>query len=128
MGQLTCNVERENGEAQRQVEAVTRDLILTCNLSPGDVLMMTAAVRDLHLAYPGQFRTDVRTTAEAIWENNPYVTPLNEANPAVRSLPMRYDLIHQSNHGPYHFIHGYARHLEDELGLRIPLTISGEIS
>jgi hypothetical protein len=122
MGQSTCNVQPENGEAQSPAETVTHDLILTCDLSPGDVLMMTAAVRDLHLAYPGQFRTDVRTSAGALWENNPYVTPVDEEGSTVRSIPMRYDLIHQSNQGPYHFIHGYVRHLEDELGLRVPMT------
>ncbi len=122
MGQSTNNAERECPERHGHVEPVARDLILSCELSPGDVLMLTAAVRDLHLAYPGQFRTDVRTSAGALWENNPYVTPLDEASPSVRSIPMRYDLIHQSNLGPYHFIHGYTRHLEDELGLRVPVT------
>jgi Glycosyltransferase family 9 (heptosyltransferase) len=122
MDQSTCNAEREGGEQQGPCEPGIRDLILTCELSPGDVLMMTAAVRDLHLAYPGQFRTDIRSSADEIWENNPYVTPLDENGQSVRLIPMRYDLIHQSNHGPYHFIHGYVRHLEDELGLRVPVT------
>ena len=99
-----------------------QDLILTCDLSPGDVLMMTAAVRDLHLAHPSRFRTDVRTPAESIWENNPYITPLDESAPGVRTIAMRYDLIHRSNQGAEHFIHGYAGHLEHELGLRIPIT------
>ncbi len=103
-------------------EAISRDLILTCDLSPGDIVMMTAAVRDLHLAYPGQFRTDVRTPADAIWDNNPYITRLDDQDPAAKTIPMRYDLIHQSNEGAYHFIHGYARHLEEVLGLRIPVT------
>ncbi len=102
---------------------MTRDLILTCSLSPGDIVMLTAAVRDLHRAYPGQFRTDIRTSASALWENNPYLTPLSEDDPSVQVIPMEYDLIHQSNHGPYHFIHGYARHLEKVLDLRIPLTL-----
>ncbi len=98
------------------------DLILSCNLSPGDVVMMTAAVRDLHLAYPGQFRTDVRTPAPAIWENNPFITPLSEEAPGVEVIEMKYDLINESNEGAYHFIHGYVRHLEETLGLRIPVT------
>jgi len=29
-------------------------LLLVNNCSPGDVLMLTAAVRDLHKAHPGQ--------------------------------------------------------------------------
>jgi hypothetical protein len=99
-----------------------RKLILTCSLCPGDIVMLTAAVRDLHLAHPGKFLTDVRTTAGHLWENNPYVTPLADDDPEAEVVPMRYDLIHQSNEGAYHFIHGYARHLEDVLGVRVPVT------
>jgi hypothetical protein len=84
--------------------------------------MMTAAVRDLHLAHPGQFVTDVRTPARQLWENNPYLTPLSEDDPDVQVVPMHYDLIHDSNEGAHHFIHGYARHLEAVLGLRVPVT------
>ncbi|WP_422927500.1 glycosyltransferase [Singulisphaera sp. PoT] len=98
------------------------DLILRCPLSPGDVVMLTAAVRDLHLAYPGYFRTDVRTPVPALWENNPYITPLSEGAPGVEVIDMKYDLIQGSNEGAYHFIHGYVQHLEDALGVRIPVT------
>ena len=49
---------------------VVRRLILRSFQSPGDILMLTAAVRDLHAAAPGQFQTDVRTSAPALWENN----------------------------------------------------------
>ncbi|WP_040592613.1 glycosyltransferase family 9 protein [Schlesneria paludicola] len=97
-------------------------LILKCALSPGDVVTLTAAVRDLHRAYPGKFQTDVRTPAQQLWENNPYVTPLDERDPAVRTIEMEYPLIHQSNSRPYHFLHGYTQYLEEQLGLRIPVT------
>lgn len=107
---------------EADVRASSRDLILTCNLSPGDIVMMTAAVRDLHREHPGRFRTDVRTTAAAIWSHNPYITPLRDDAPGVEKLEMRYDLIQQSNEGPHHFIHGYVKHLEEELGVRIPVT------
>jgi ADP-heptose:LPS heptosyltransferase len=99
-----------------------RKLLLTCGLCPGDIVMLTAAVRDLHLAHPGVFLTDVRTSAGQLWENNPYLTPLSEEDPEVEVVPMRYDLIHESNEGAHHFIHGYVRHLEQVLGLRIPVT------
>lgn len=102
--------------------SMPRRLILTCDQSPGDVVMMTAAVRDLHAANPGAFRTDVRTPAPQLWENNPHLSPLRDDDPSVWVIPMEYDLIHQSNEGPYHFIHGYHRHLEKALGLRIPVT------
>ncbi|HWB12655.1 MAG TPA: glycosyltransferase family 9 protein [Pirellulales bacterium] len=97
-------------------------LILKCPLSPGDVVMLTAAVRELHLAHPGKFRTDVRTPVPALWENNPYLTPLDENDPDVRVIEMHYPLIHQSNQSPYHFIHGYVQFLEKTLGVNIPVT------
>lgn len=90
--------------------------------------MLTAAVRDLHLANPGKFETDVRTSADALWENNPYITRLDDAAPDVQTMEMHYPLIHQSNHRPYHFIHGYIQYLEEQLGLRIPVSkFSGDI-
>lgn len=97
-------------------------LILRSFQSPGDVLMLSAAVRDLHLAYPRQYETDVRTLAPAIWENNPHLVFLDEHSRDVRVLDMHYPLIHQSNHRPYHFLHGYHQFLEQKLGLRIPVT------
>lgn len=60
------------------VEILTkrRKLVLVNLLSPGDIMMMTAAVRDLHRAHPRQFITDVYTSVGELWENNPYVTKL----------------------------------------------------
>jgi len=105
-----------------------QDLILHLWLAPGDTVVMTAAVRDLHLAHPGKYRTDVRTVAHEIWQGNPYVTALNDSAPGVRRIEMHYPLIHQSNTGGYHFIHGFAFHLEEQLGVRVPITqIKGDI-
>ncbi len=97
-------------------------LLLKCGLSPGDVVMLTAAVRDLHRAHPRRFVTDVRTTAPELWDHNPCITRLDECDPAVRVIDMHYPLIHASNHAPYHFIHGYVQYLEQQLGLEIPVT------
>ena len=105
-----------------------RQLILRSFQSPGDVVMLTAAVRDLHVAHPGQFQTDVRTSADALWEHNPHLTRLNEGMPGVEVLDMHYPLVHQSNQRPYHFLHGYSQYLEEQLGLRIPVAkFSGDI-
>jgi len=97
-------------------------LILKTRQSPGDVVMMTAAVRDLHRAHPHRFLTDVRSPAKALWEFNPHLTPLEETDPDVRVIEMHYPLIHQSNSRPYHFIHGYIQYLEEQLDCRIPVT------
>ena len=48
-------------------------LILLNFQSPGDIVMLTAAVRDLHQCCPGQFLTDVRTPCPSLWENNPHL-------------------------------------------------------
>lgn len=103
-------------------------LVLHCRLSPGDVVMLTAAVEALHVQYPGRFLTDVRTPCPALWEHNPYVTPLDDADPQVRRIECQYPLIHNSNQLPYHFLHGYVRHLGGELGLPLePVAFRGNI-
>ena len=99
-----------------------RRLILRSFQSPGDVVMLTAAVRDLHAANPGQFETDVRTSSDALWENNPHLTRLSEGTPGIETLDMHYPLVHESNHRPYHFIHGYPQYLEQQLGVRVPVS------
>lgn len=90
--------------------------------SPGDIVMLTAAVRDLHRNYPDEFLTDVRTPCPGLWENNPYITPLDEGDPDVSILQCEYPLIHRSNHLPVHFIHGFVSFLNEQLGLRIELS------
>jgi len=105
-----------------------KQLILRNFQSPGDIVMLTAAVRDLHLTYPGQFMTDVRTSCPAIWENNPHLTPLNEDDRSIETVDCEYPLINQSNSAPYHFIHGFIAHLNERLGLRIrPSVFRGDI-
>jgi ADP-heptose:LPS heptosyltransferase len=105
-----------------------RKLILRNFQSPGDIVMLTAAVRDLHVTYPGEFLTDVRTSAPALWENNPHLTPLSENDPKVTVLDSEYPLIHRSNDVPYHFIHGFIEHLNDRLGTAIrPTQFQGDI-
>ena len=99
-----------------------RRIILKSFQSPGDIVMLTAAVRDLHAANPGQFQTDVRTSADALWENNPHLTRLAEGSPDVETIDMHYPLVHSSNHRPYHFIHGFSQYLEERLNVRVPVS------
>lgn len=105
-----------------------RRLVLRNFQSPGDIVMLTAAVRDLHLNYPGQFLTDTRTSCPALWENNPYITPLNQDDPDVETLDCEYPLIHQSNTAPFHFLHGFIEFLNQRLNLHIgPTLFRGDI-
>lgn len=105
-----------------------RKLILRNSLSPGDILMLTAAVRDLHLSRPGEFLTDVRTSCAELWENNPYVARLDEDDPEVEEIHCEYPLVHQSNTLPYHFIHGFRLFLQERLGVEIrPHAFKGDV-
>lgn len=97
-------------------------LILKNFQAPGDTLMLTATVRDLHKAYPGEYLTDVRTPTPQIWENNPYLTKLDEKDPDVKILDMHYPIINNSNEGAYHFVHGFTMNLEDQLKIKIRTT------
>jgi ADP-heptose:LPS heptosyltransferase len=105
-----------------------KKLILRNSLSPGDIVVLTAAVRDLHLAYPGQFAIDVRTSCAELWENNPRITPLSEDDPEVENIQCEYPLINQSNTAPYHFLHGFIDFINERLDLRVkPTLFKGDI-
>lgn len=103
-------------------------LILRNRLSPGDIVMLTAALRDLHKCNPGRFLTDVRTTAGELWEHNPYITPLREDDPEVKIVDCEYPLIHKSNQTPFHFIHGFSQFLAEKLDVPVtPTAFRGDI-
>ena len=113
---------KEAAEIKKAAEsAKLRKIILKHFLSPGDVLMLTAAVRDLKLSHKN-ILIDVRTSCNEVWENNPYLTPLDEEDEDVVIYKVEYPLIHNSNDGQYHFIHGFRKDIEKKLDLIIPST------
>jgi ADP-heptose:LPS heptosyltransferase len=107
---------------------MARKIILTNYQSPGDIVMLTAALRDLHASCPGDFITDVRTSCPDLWKHNPWLTPLNESDPEVKVLPCHYPLIHHSNQRPFHFIHGFIQYLSEQMAVPIiPRHFKGDI-
>lgn len=96
--------------------------IFESHLSPGDIVMLTAAIRDLHVCYPKQFITDVDTSFNEAFENNPYLTKLDSNDPTVKKIHLDYDLIHSCNDNAYHFIHGYIHDLNEKLNLNVVCT------
>ncbi len=120
-------LEATNTNGQSHVNSVQeksgrQKLVLKTHLSPGDIVMLTAAVRDLHRAHPNKFLTAVETSAADLWENNPYVIKFAPSDSDIRVIPMHYPLVNQSNQRPAHFLRGYTEYLETQLGLRIPTT------
>jgi len=122
---------RQRGSSPRVIDnpnKAPRKIILEHYLSPGDVVVMTAAIRDLHLSNPGKFITDVRTSCSAIFENNPYVTHIDDDGGGVTKIKAEYNLIHECNEGAHHFIHGFAQDLEKQLGVNIHVSkLKGDI-
>lgn len=103
-------------------------LILRNFQAVGDILMLTAAIRDIHRSYPGEFVTDVRTSCKELWYNNGNITEIPDDEIAVRNIVCRYPLIQHSNKWPYHFIHGFIHFLNKELKLAIrPWEFKGDI-
>lgn len=91
--------------------------------SPGDIVMLTAAVRDLKLSHP-EIEVDVDTSSPELWENNPYLTRGLEGE----VIKADYPLIHESNEGQYHFIHAFRKFLEKQLNIQIkPTKFRGDI-
>ena len=89
--------------------------------SPGDILMLTAAVRDLHRSNRRRFLTAVETSCEELWQHNPYIVPVSELGAPDCTIDCAYPLIHQS-HRPFHFIHGFAQFLAWRLRVQIEVS------
>lgn len=99
-----------------------KKIILNNHQSPGDILMLTATVRDIKKKYGDSILIDVDTSCGQLWENNPYITKLDPKDKTVQVIKAEYPLINQSNNAPYHFIHGFSQYLESKLGISFPLT------
>lgn len=97
-------------------------LLLRCHFTLGDVVLLTAAVRDLHHAWPGRFTTDVRSGFPAVWENNPYLERLGEHDPPVRVIDCDVPLVHESNRAARHVLHGFIEFLRSRLAVDFHLT------
>ena len=100
------------------------------NLSPGDIVVFTAVIRDLHKAYPGLFVTDVRTSVQPLFENNPHITDHGTFTGSdVVHVQCQYSKgIANSNQGNKHFITAFHDDLERKLGMPIPVTAGrGEV-
>jgi len=97
-------------------------LFVSQHQSPGDLLMLSRAVDDLHKSYPGKFITCMRTPAHQLWEHNPNHTHIDDKDPDAMWIAMEYKLVNTSNRGAHHFGHGFRKDFEAKLGLPIDQT------
>jgi ADP-heptose:LPS heptosyltransferase len=97
-------------------------LILQHHRSPGDVLMLTAALRDLHLAHPKKYLTDVLTNCSDLFKYNPNVTKLSN-DPSLKVLKLDYSsYTYTADKLPFHFITAFHQELKKLLNIEIPVT------
>jgi ADP-heptose:LPS heptosyltransferase len=97
-------------------------LLLRCRFTLGDLVLLTAAVRDLHQCFPGRFQTDIRTGFAGIWEHNPYLSPLDEYEPGLRVIDCDMPLVERSDHAAKHALHGFIEFLSEQLAIKLRLT------
>lgn len=91
-------------------------------LSPGDVVVSSALIRDLHRCYPGQYKTDYTGTVSEYFWNAPHITQLPNNDPEATKWRMSYDYIHRSNQNPMHFLYGYYHDFNKKFGLDVRMT------
>lgn len=89
--------------------------------APGDVLTMTALVRDLALTYPGRYKTHVHTSyRKDIWKNNPYTVTSDRA--VGKRIRLDYGpFIDFKSQNPIHFMQAFHADFERKTGVKVPL-------
>lgn len=88
--------------------------------SPGDVVVMTGAVRDLKLKYP-DIEINVDTTAMELWENNPHITRFTPTD-KCKIFHVDYDDIHNAGKSGRHFSQAFNISISDKLKKPFPQT------
>lgn len=100
-----------------------RAIILKNHLSPGDVLVMSAAIYSLHRTHPGKFLTAIDTTANALYEHNLDVATVQEVRDAGgEEVQTHYPAIARSNERGITFMQGYCEFFAEALGVPVPLA------
>lgn len=91
-------------------------------LAPGDYVVMTAALRDISLEYPGRFSFHINCPAHtaAIFQGNPYASA---GSPSKVARKVRADSrIRLGYEGRIHYLRGFLEDLGESLGAKAPLT------
>jgi len=98
-------------------------IILSHKRAPGDVLCMTAVVRDIARTYPGRYEIYAFTSCKTLWDNNPYIAgTLNAPKTGMRRLNLTYGHhIPQANRKYLHFLTAFHRNFEEQTGAHVPV-------
>ena len=104
-------------------------LLVRNNQAPGDIIVLSAALRDLALAHPDRYNIEVSVSkgAEHVFWHNPSVSRIHPVNVKVDgrgaiSYRAHYPLIKSCNQQRKHFILGFIEHMNSTLDTKIKLT------
>ena len=96
-------------------------LLLRHQRAPGDIIVMTALVRDLTIAYPGKYHIGVDTSFKEIWSNNPYIKPMPDKKGA-KIVNLTYgEYIRKAASEKIHFLTSFYKNLKTQTGIDVPL-------
>ena len=95
------------------------NIIIRNTQCPGDLVVLTAAIRELCRAHPGRFSFGIDVSERSVFKHNPHVNLLQETG---RVMVARYPAIHQSNQRRVHFLWSFLDYLNKELGASAKLT------
>lgn len=91
--------------------------------------MLTSAVRDLHLCYPKEFVTDVRTHYPELWANSPYLRQLSQSEEDVETVDCINALWPDRSRQSFHAIHSFVHFFNEQLDQTIkPLWFKPEVN
>lgn len=94
-------------------------LLLRTPFSLGDAVVLTAAIRDLHAAFPGEFSTGVESGHPDVFLANPYVT---EVGPEAQVVDCGKVTLDRSGRKGHHYLQAYVDLFNRRLGTSIRLT------
>lgn len=107
------------------MDMLSTKLLIKQMQSPGDILMLTSAIRDLKNAYPA-IRVNALTPCPEIWEHNPYLDrSIGEWN-ADKVIQGEYKHeINRSTQRGFHFSRAFTDNIAEQLGVNIPVVGHG---
>lgn len=100
-----------------------KTIILRHQRAAGDILVMTAVVRDIYKAYSDTFDIGVETSFTELWNNNPYIIKLKDKRLGAAVYNLSYgDGIQKAGKEPIHFLRAFHDDFEKKSGMKLPLT------
>lgn len=104
-----------------------KPVLLTHWHAPGDIVCMTACVRDLALSHPGRYEIHIASSCPSLWENNPYIsgvwTPRPQRKMSRYLLSCR-DALAESGRTRLHYLTAFHQNLGQQLGIHVPVLLA----